>query len=398
VLVAGCGSEPPPGLLDGSWPTGNCSNGATGQRTCTPDPGSKPVDCTAAETDLEFLTVGDFSESAASRWYAYIDRSGLGKISSFSKGWEPDTVPDPFPRCGNSPAKALHLQGGPFLGWGGGFGTAMKDAFPTPMINVSGFEGVAVWARRGPDSQGGIRINVGDQNTDDDISYLMYQANPKAPRNCERVRECGCTNHQDCLGWAVSPRTKFKLDGPSNDSPTCDPPDKQRPDTAGGSQKTGQYCGDPASDTIPGYQSTSSPSYRCNSCSITRCDEPYEAYPNGTETSIAAKVSDAQFNGKPCTPYVTRAGSAMSFCFDPATDPPPAESDQQCGDHWISAIYLTNQWTLYLVPFTDMLQQGFGKRSAKMDLTAVTMVRLTWDGGYVDYWIGKVAFYKHKSH
>lgn len=31
-----------------------------------------------------------------------------------------------------------------------------------------------------------------------------------------------------------------------------------------------------------------------------------------------------------------------------------------------------------------------------MDLKHVTMVRLTWDGGYVDYWIGKVAFYRHK--
>jgi len=105
-----------------------------------------------------------------------------------------------------------------------------------------------------------------------------------------------------------------------------------------------------------------------------------------------------QFNSKPCTPYTTRSGISTSFCFNPATDPPPAESDQQCGDHWISGIYLTNQWTLYLVPFNSMLQQGFGKKQAKMDLHAVTMVRLTWDGGYIDYWIGKVAFYKHKSH
>jgi len=60
-------------------------------------------------------------------------------------------------------------------------------------------------------------------------------------------------------------------------------------------------------------------------------------------------------------------------------------------------IYLTNDWHLYLVPFTQMLQQGFGKRFGKMDLRAVTMVRLTWDGGYVDYWIGKIAFYRRKS-
>ena len=60
------------------------------------------------------------------------------------------------------------------------------------------------------------------------------------------------------------------------------------------------------------------------------------------------------------------------------------------------AIYLTNDWHLYLVPFASMQQQGFGKRFGKMDTGHLTMVRLTWDGGYVDYWIGKVAFYRHK--
>jgi hypothetical protein len=405
TLAAGCGSEPPRGIWDGSFGTGTCANGAPGQFTCTPDPGSKPADCAGEEDGLEFVTLGDFTGDKATKWYVYIDRSGTGKISSFNQGWEANTAADPFPICGDAQSKALHLQGGPFFGWGGGFGTSMRDFVPSPLdpaydcflhpgnplcvpstdefasvtVDVSKFEGVALWARRGPDSQGGLRVNVGDVNTDDDISYMMYRDTPARTRNCERVRECACTNHKACAAWATSPLTNPLLASwaattTSSDSWTCALP--------------GTYCEDPSAGIVPGYQPTGGTSTRCNSCDRTQCDEPYEAFQD---------QPDNQFSGRPCSTFTSRTGITTGYCFDPAKDPLPAESDQQCGDHWMRGIYLTNEWHLYLVPFTEMLQQGWAKRFGKMDVKHVTMVRLTWDGGYVDYWIGKVAFYRHKS-
>jgi len=424
VLSAGCGSEPPPGLLDGSWPTGNCGTSPPPpgmQYTCTPDPGSKPVKCADEEAGLEFITLGDFTTSKASNFYIYIDNSGTGKITSFTTGWEPLTVADPYPRCSDGgSSNALHIQGGPFLGWGGGFGTSMYNWLLNPpptydcslhpdnplcvpstnpyayaMVDVSTFEGVALWARRGPDSQGGIRVMAADQNTDDDISYFMYQDDKTKPRNCERVRECACTNHKDCFEWASNPldtttypqlaywATPVIENGGSS---SC---------SYGSPGNPAYYCEDPNSGVVPGYQTTTSPDTNCNTCNITNCDQPYPAFPNGPPRG--GDPIDKQFFGKSCTPYTTRGGTASAYCYDPATDPPPAESDQTCGDHWTTPIYLTNQWTLYLVPFTTMQQQGFGKKFGKMDVHAVTMVRLTWDGGYIDYWIGKIAFYRHKS-
>jgi hypothetical protein len=260
------------------------------------------------------------------------------------------------------------------------------------LVDASAYEGVAVWARRSPDSQGGIRINVGDQDTDDDISYLTYQADPTLPRNCERVRECACTNHKVCMDWAVDPLHNPLLGLWSS---TTNASDSSSCSTAGG------YCEDPNAGIVPGYNPTGSTATSCNTCNVNNCNQPYPAYPGGPPFTGAAGAAnsqyDAQYYNKPCTPYTTRSGISTSYCFNPASDPPPAESDQQCGDHWVSGIYLTNQWTLYLVPFTSMQQQGFGKKSAKMDLKAVSVVRLTWDGGYIDFWIGKVAFYRHKS-
>src|ERR1700690_2644446 len=92
ALSAGCGSEPPPGLLDGSWPTGNCGTSPPPpgmQYTCTPDPGSPPADCVGDEANLDLLTIGDFSQSQpAGNLYAYTDSTAA--ITSFSGGWAPN--------------------------------------------------------------------------------------------------------------------------------------------------------------------------------------------------------------------------------------------------------------------------------------------------------------------
>jgi hypothetical protein len=391
------------------------------QYTCTPDPGSQPADCTTDEQNLYLLTIGDFSQSqTAGNLYAYTD--GTAAISSFSGGWTPNTESNPFPRCsGQPPDRALHIQGGPFLGWGGGVGMGAKDLKPnidSPVgcsqpsdslcvrssedytdaeMDVSAYEGVAVWARRGPDSQGGIRVVVADKYTEDDISYKMYRQDPSRPRYCERVRECGCTNHQACQEWAQnqSPADKFNL----LNSSSCGPPPSQPHDSLGNPPST-FFCGDPTSNIVPGSHSTGGADFGCFTCGPTRCWQDYPAFPGGDQTTQPVGVTllnDTQFNGKPCTPYTTRGGTSSAYCFDPAIDPPPAESDQTCGDHWTGTIYLTNEWRLYLVPFNTMLQQGFGKKSPKMYLPGVTAIRLTWDGGYIDYWIGKISLYRHKS-
>jgi hypothetical protein len=432
ALGAGCGSEPPRGLLDGSWPTGNCGTSTPPpgmQYTCTPDPGSQPADCVGDEANLDLLTIGDFSPPGdlsvgyvpkANHLYAYTDSTAA--IASFSGGWEPNTESNPFPRCNSQqPDNALHIQGGPFLGWGGGVGMGAKDLgvvqtalpngcsqpsdslcvlssedYPDAEMDVSAYEGVAVWARRGPDSQGGIRVLVADKYTEDDISYKMYREDPARPRYCERVRECGCTNHQACQEWAQnqSPADKFKL----LNSSSCGPPPAQPLDSLGNPPST-FFCGDPTSNIVPGSHSTGGADFGCFTCGATRCWQDYPAFPGGDSTiqPVGSPLPDTQFNRKPCTPYTTRSGISSAYCFDPAIDPPPAESDQTCGDHWTTPIYLTNEWRLYLVPFTSMIQQGFGKKSPKMYLPGVTAIRLTWDGGYIDYWIGKISLYRHKS-
>ncbi|MGO9291512.1 MAG: hypothetical protein ACLQIJ_22505, partial [Polyangia bacterium] len=74
-----------------------------------------------------------------------------------------------------------------------------------------------------------------------------------------------------------------------------------------------------------------------------------------------------------------------------------AEPDQQCGDYWTFPLHLSTDWQLFLVPFTTMYQQGWAKRWPFFDISSVSVVRLTWDVGWVDYWIDNLRFYRVKQ-
>ena len=74
----------------------------------------------------------------------------------------------------------------------------------------------------------------------------------------------------------------------------------------------------------------------------------------------------------------------------------PAETTEQCGDHWTRVVNLSNEWQFYTVPFNTMAQQGWAKRSPGLDPSSISVIRFTWDGGWIDYWIDDVRIYRRK--
>src|SRR5262249_8795472 len=150
------------------------------QHTCTPDPGPRLVECGKAEQLYDFQPIWTFEEQAvgnAHGMYSYTDNSTT--IRTFTtigqtglpepKTWEPPTAC--MPGCPDRPTAsnhAIHIQGGPFLSWGGGVGIGMKNysadgngaasiavtasaaTVANAITNVSNYEGISFWARRGP--------------------------------------------------------------------------------------------------------------------------------------------------------------------------------------------------------------------------------------------------------
>jgi hypothetical protein len=228
-------------------------------------------------------------------------------------------------------------------------------------LDLSQWDGLAIRARRGPDSQAGIRVLVGDKYVDEEMSFLQYLVDPAAPRYCECVKECDCRGaYQDC-----TPTTAPITNGSTGNS---EPPDQT-------------YCFNPARGD-PHPLSTSD----YDNCGQTACTSAEPAY----------QMLDARFEDRPCSRWVSYTGRSQYLCYDPATDPRPAEGYERCGDYWMAGIRLTTDWRLHLVPFTDLHQQGWAKASDRMDLTSASVVRLTWDRGWIDYWIADVRLYRWK--
>jgi hypothetical protein len=395
--------------------------------TCTPDPAPRLVECAKAEEAYTFMSPALWTfeeggmiegEKLARGMYSYTDNSTIIKTFTIrdsqnptvrvNKTWEPRTAI--LPRCSDQPNDdnhAIHIQGGPFLSWGGGVGIGMKN-FPDVQGSVgtiealaddlSGWEGISFWARRGPDSQAGFRVLVGDKYTDDDVAYVMYRNDPMMPRYCERVRECGCLNHRTCTAIDL-----MRPDGGTGPISNLDiPRDCRRPATEIGDVQTLKFCGTP--EVINGTVSTTAGGASCNTCVETRCNERWPAFPDdcgvpggGCEGMPAPIGTDRQFYGKPCSPYTLRNGIFGYWCFDPAQDERPAETTEQCGDHWTRVVGLSSEWQFYTVPFNSMAQQGWAKRSAALDLKSVSVIRFTWDGGWVDFWIDDVRLYRTKN-
>lgn len=382
--------------------------------SCEPDYGSRPVDCAAAEAGIEFFPfpVWDFTGTAA-EMYAYTDNTTENLATN---NCPPDVdcdinayapVTTPIERCGVM-NDALHVRGGPFREWGGGVGRRLVNfvsgscPIPPPperdpatpsfcphfdqrlddapgrtlpdgtvklppdptnvyamMVDLREWEGISFWARRGPDSQGGFRIALGDRNTDDDIAFLEFNSG-LTPR-CSRIKQCEC-RQQD----------KF-----------CLPifPDVTPEQT---------YCWNPATDA-PSATPDEDNWERCGAWS---CDQPYAAFTNIQDLAFATPATGGS---NVCAPYAFATDQTGQYCYDPANGPPPAESTERCGDTWLDPVGLSTDWQFFKVPFSELRQEGWAKRFPRLELSAVTMVRFTWSVGWVDYWIDDVRFYRRKK-
>jgi hypothetical protein len=318
---------------------------------CRPDPGSAPVDCANSEGGYEFLApaVWDFEAVNATSMFTFDDSSG-----SFNEGACPSFEPltTEVDRCGVA-QRAYHTYGGPFKAYGGGMGRS----FLSP-LDVSQWDGISFWARRGPDSQPSIRIGVGDK-------YTHESANVATREFCGIARACDCPNSKPCTHYVPAPE---------------DDPMKLY---------EGDYCYDPAVDPKPIDINLCSGDLevRYLACGETRCDQGSPQHP---DTGI---VPDPNLNGKACSPHAFDDGTSGMFCFNPGESTPPPLRER-CGDVWLSYVNLSLDWELYYVPFSELRQGGYGKTAPALDLAAIYGVTLGYGAGWTDYWIDDVRFYR----
>jgi hypothetical protein len=438
-------------------PSGAASLPCYGQQ-CLPNMQGAPVtsaptvDCDAAQASLEFFTPfavldnEQYSSGNAEYWYQYVD----GTAGIWPSGYSPSAIQQDICNRANSEFPppggnhVLHESGGLFTGWGGGIGVAIAhfvatdqakclnggpvcpakggwststqcycpppDSGPGALgyaiqqtsMDVSQWDGISFWARRGPNGQPLMRVLIGDKFTDDDTSYMEYgndlSPGHTQPRLCERRGECSCLFQDTTCDWYSDsdPMYGAKVQSALINMPL---PDKYLVPVGLGDG--GYFCGPPGSH--PGSASSGGTTQQAtisNICGRSQCDNVYAAYPTGGP--------DPEWAGRACTPYTYRNGTQADVCYNPPgtvdasgnpvpADPLPAESDAQCGDHFTFPVHLSTTWQFYTIPFSQMFQQGWAKQAPYFDLSSVSVVRFTWDAGYTDYYVDNVRFYRLKG-
>jgi hypothetical protein len=292
----------------------------------------------------------------------------------FPQGLSPTSGP-PYDNTGNCPAGA-DFCAPPTLAVAKDDSSGIPNAAPDggayanshAYVDASQWDGVAFWARRGPESQDRLIVTVTDNFTSDRLARQNQ-------KYCRRARQCYST----CLSGVPC-----QID-PSSTT--------MNPD--GGPPLPVYRCFDPASGIMPGALPLGGGAVGAPDSLVDllypRCGPSACTYPDS--------YPDPDFQGKQCQPYEFPGDEwyiAGEFCFNPGDLPPP-DRDFRCLDGWATTVQLTTDWQYYTVPFSQMQQGGFGKVAPYFNLRAVDTVALGVVVGWADIYVDDISFYRQTN-
>jgi hypothetical protein len=372
----------------------------------TTDPGETGV--AQGWSSYDDLTKFAFHTPGDATWYPGLSPEG---VKSFYAPWGLPADRFPGPACDGKPNDwVMHFKGGLFRKWGGGISHALTDPVgryrpspsdpcppdvdfcPAPIaadapfdsvglptagiptkddtgklvappylqshdfFDVSKYDGVAFWARRGPDGQNQSFVILTDKFT----SGRLARENQTF---CRRVREC----HTMCLSGAP-----------------CTPGE---PDMNG---KPVYRCFDPTAGQLPAMQASQIPVASQLDLMFPRCGP--------SACTSPSSYQDRDFDDKACTRYTfPAADESGEFCYDPGKDQPPPSRDDRCQDGWTTTIELTPDWKFYALPWSQFGQGGFGKKAPYMDLKSIDTIAFGATMGWADAYFDNVTLYRRKK-
>jgi hypothetical protein len=318
-----------------------------------------------------------------------------GLKNTFYSEWGLPAELTPGPSCdGARNDWAMHFKGGLFRKWGGGVSHAFPDPVgkyrltpfdacapeddfcPAPLapdatvdsaglptkaasgddylqshdfFDVSSYDGIAFWARRGPEGHDSSLVILTDKFT----SSRLARENQKY---CRRIREC----HTRCLsGSPCAP------DDPTSANPVY-------------------RCYDPAQGPLPQIPVDSELDLMYPRCGKSACTSP-------------SSYLDRDFDDRACTPYTfPAADESGEYCWDPSRDAPPPSRDERCQDGWQTSVQLSPDWKFYALPWSQFGQVGFGKKAPYMDLKSIDTMAFGATMGWADVYFDNVTLYRRK--
>jgi hypothetical protein len=326
-----------------------------------------------------FSTYDDKTEGS---WHVPGDAAWYGDIAAKRDpllwGLAADQIQN-GPSCDGAPNDwALHIRGGRFNYYGGGAEhpieldcsvahqqgdicdhvvEVVRDGRTDRAVDASQFDGVAFWARRGPDGGSGLMVTLQDKYTSDRLARSVELV-PGMPSPgvgyCQRIKQC----YPSCSDGASCTPVRFGAD--AADVYRCIPEGARPQDS----------LMEPAL-----LQQLYPP------CGQSTCKPPtYDP--------------DFDYEGTQCKPYNFTGLEENNWCFG---DQPPAPPDERCGDGFAANISLSTDWQFFKLPFDRFQQIGFAKKAPPTDVPQKTLYSISFlfSVGYTDFYVDNLSFYRN---
>ncbi|HVJ22037.1 MAG TPA: hypothetical protein VM686_41815 [Polyangiaceae bacterium] len=234
-----------------------------------------------------------------------------------------------------------------------GFPTTRPDGLPytNPELHtywdLSSYDGIVFWARRGPD--GAANAGIGFHN-----KYTSEDLNRENATYCSRIKECypECHNRAEC----VYTENSF---APADSAYRCVP--------EGANPNSVAHIVSLLEELYP------------------RCGESACTFPS--------YFQDTDFEGTQCKPYEFSGMESNYYCY--GDEPPPLAKDR-CNDAFVTEIILSTDWQLYKLPFSEFRQIGFGKPALAQDLKSVPLIGFMFPVGFADIYVDNLSFYREQ--
>jgi len=416
------------------------------------DPGPTCTNCQAGDA-YEIMTVVDFEEGYGPAWIDYGEPGAAVEPHSVGAACDASVnVPAPYyglqavdlstqpggARCASR--YALHMEGGPFKTWGGGYATQFLSVrgqkwvdqycppdlpagpattgigiapvasgescsfWATPVsgqpsrtgIDVSQFEGLSLWARRGPGGASTLRIALLDGNTAPESALSAEQQGLPPP--CKRVVSCcqSCLlDHHAYLDASVDPTTNQEtLSAVEEDDYRCivdgeaPSPIQLHP----GSELD-------ASDFLYRNGCTNELKASADEHNTQNIKSAWDSWNRDHKPCCPKTVAeDPKYGGDfkdECAPYVFKYDySSGNYCQLPG-EKLPEKNDNRCDDGFEAPIVVDTEWKLFRIPWSELRRSTLGR--PPLDPHGIWTIRIYPGAGWLDTYIDDIGFYRKRQ-
>lgn len=292
-------------------------------------------------------------------------------------------------------------------------------------LDVSDYDGISFWARRGPSGQSTLRIALVDQNTSEDYALQLEReywrdekerdpdavVDPdKAGAKCTRVKGCcrHCAENLEFQEWIAPDR----LDDPEasirvSTQDRCWVPGEPLPEFREGVKNDveGIYGWDFRQVEKCGFVPTTEDLDDPSNCWV-GAEEIWSQWntdhglccPRTMEEEEADPVEangDPRYGGKRCRPYVFNYDqSSGSYCYS-AGEVLPEKNQNRCGEGFESAVVVDTEWKLFRVPWREL--RRFTPDKPPIDPNGIWMISFYFSSGYLDTYIDDIGFYRKRK-